>query len=207
MSAGAAPHRLRPFDRGALDGPVDEVARGLLNSVVAVDDGRWGRVVEVEAYGGADDPASHAQRGATARNASMFASAGVLYVYRSYGLHWCANVVVGARDSAAAVLLRAVEPLEGLAAMHAVRAAVRRPEDLANGPGKLCSALGITGEDDGVDLLAAGSRVRLCSDGTPPPERPRVTARVGITRAEERPWRFLVPDSRWVSRGRPAHVA
>ena len=204
MSAAPATSLRRAFAREALEGPVHDVAPRLLNTVLVLGDGRRGRVVEVEAYGGADDPASHAHRGPTPRNAAMFASAGVLYVYRSYGLHWCANVVVGERGSAAAVLLRAVEPIGGLAAIRGARPAVNRTEDLANGPGKLCSALGITGSDDGQDLLTATSRVRLCSDGTPPPERPVVTARVGISRATERPWRFLVPDSDWVSRGRPS---
>ena len=181
-----------------------DVAPTLLNTVLVLEDGRRGRVVEVEAYGGADDPASHAHRGPTPRNAAMFGPAGLLYVYRSYGLHWCANVVVGERGRAAAVLLRAVEPIAGLPAIRAARPAVSRQAELANGPGKLCSALGITGSDDGQDLLAVTSRIRLCSDGTPPPERPAVTARVGISRATDRPWRFLVPDSHWVSSGRPS---
>lgn len=191
-------------DAEVLSGAVEQVAPRLLNAIVVVDDGRAGRVVEVEAYDGELDPASHAHRGRTPRNATMFGPAGALYVYRSYGLHWCANVVVGEPDRAAAVLLRAVEPLAGLSVMREHRGAARREVDLCNGPGKLCAALGITGADDGTDLLDPSSRVRLQMDATPPPSRPRRTSRVGITRATGRRWRFMVPDSEWVSRGRPA---
>lgn len=180
-----------------------EVAPQLLNQVLVTPDGA-ARIVEVEAYWGEHDPASHAHRGPTPRNATMFGRAGLLYVYRSYGIHWCANVVVGHEGAAAAVLLRAGEPLDGLGAMRARRPRVRRGVDLTNGPGKLCAALGIDGSADGDDLLDPDGAVRLCSDGTPPPATPLVTTRVGITRAVERPWRFVVPGSPWASRGRPA---
>jgi DNA-3-methyladenine glycosylase len=192
------------LDPVVLAGPVEEVAPRVLGTLLQVDDGRCGRVVEVEAYDGADDPASHAYRGPSARNASMFGPAGGLYVYRSYGLHWCANVVLGEVGRASAVLLRAIEPIDGIERMRAARPAARRDLDLTNGPGKLCAALGITGDDDGTDLLDPRSRVRLCSDGTPPPTTPRVTTRVGITRAVDRAWRFADPDSAFVSTGRPS---
>lgn len=200
----AGPGPRVPLDPAALDGPVDEVAPRMLGTLLEVDDGRCGRVVEVEAYDGADDPASHAHRGRTARNATMFGPAGALYVYRSYGLHWCANVVLGEEGSASAVLLRALEPVEGIEHMRGARPAVRRDVDLTNGPGKLCAALGITGADDGTDLLDPSSRVRLCSDGTGAPAAPLVTTRVGISRAVQRHWRFCDPTSPWVSRGRPS---
>lgn len=190
-----------------LSGPVPTVARRLLHTILVTADGRAGRVVEVEAYGGSDDPASHAHRGRTRRNATMFEPAGRLYVYRSYGMHWCANVVVGPRDRAAAVLLRALVPLGGLDAMRVARPAARREVDLANGPGKLCAALGVDGADDDIDLLDPGARIRLCTDGTAPPRRPVITTRVGITKGVELPWRFLAPGSEFVSRGRPADVA
>jgi DNA-3-methyladenine glycosylase len=189
-----------------LRGPVDEVAPTLLNTLLVVGD-RVGRVVEVEAYGGAEDAASHAWRGPTRRNAAMFGPAGHLYVYRSYGLHWCANVVVGDEGQGAAVLLRGVEPVAGIEQMRRERGERHQLNDLTNGPGKLCAALGITGDDDGIALWSSESRVRLCSDATPPPASPVVTTRVGISRGRELPWRFCVPDNPFVSRGRPARAA
>jgi DNA-3-methyladenine glycosylase len=163
-----------------------------LNAVLVVGD-RSGRIVEVEAYGAAEDPASHAHRRRTARNASMFGPPGTLYVYRSYGLHWCANVVCGPEGEAAAVLVRAVAPLTGLDGMRRDRPRARRDRDLADGPGKLCAALGVTGADDGSDLLDVDARVRLVRDGVAPPDRPVVTTRVGISRGVDLPWRFCVP--------------
>lgn len=193
-----------PLPSAALLGAVEAVAPRLLGAVIEVADGRRGRIVEVEAYDGATDPASHAFRGPTARNTSMFGPPGRLYVYRSYGLHWCANVVLGEPGRAAAVLVRAVEPLSGIERMREVRAAARRDVDLTNGPGKLCAALGITGDDDGSDLLDSASRVRLYRDGTPPPSELLVTTRIGISRAVDRAWRFADAASPWVSTGRPS---
>lgn len=195
----------RPIDPVVLQGKPPEVAPQLLNKLLLVGD-LSARIVEVEAYWGAHDPASHAYGGMTPRNATMFGRAGLLYVYRSYGIHWCSNIVLCAEGEAGAVLLRAVEPVTGTEAMAANRPAAKRAYDLTNGPGKLCAALGITGNDDGNDLLARDARIRLVDDGTPAPEAPTITARVGITRAVEYPWRFAVPDNRWVSRGRPAVV-
>lgn len=192
------------IDPATLVGPVEQVAPRLLQQLLVRDDGRVGRIVEVEAYGGSDDPASHAARGRRPRNATMFGRAGLLYVYRSYGLHWCANVVVGAEGDPAAVLLRALEPLGGVDLMERRRSGRRRAE-WCNGPGKLCAAMDITGDHDGNDLLDPAAPIRLCTDGTTPPEHPAVSARVGITRAAERKWRFSMPGSTWVSRGRPSH--
>ncbi len=179
-------------ERSGLEGSVVAVAPQLLNAVLVVGD-RSGRIVEVEAYGAAEDPASHAHRRRTARNASMFGPPGTLYVYRSYGLHWCANVVCGPEGEAAAVLARAVAPLTGLDGMRRDRPRARRDRDLADGPGKLCAALGVTGADDGSDLLDVDARVRLVRDGVAPPDRPVVTTRVGISRGVDLPWRFCVP--------------
>ncbi len=194
----------RALSRRVLLDPPEVVAPQLLNAVLEVGGrgapGRAGRIVEVEAYGAADDPASHAHRGPTPRNRSMFGPAGTLYVYRSYGIHWCANVVCGAPGTAAAVLVRAIEPLRGLEGMRADRPRARRDRDLADGPGKLCAALGIGGDDDGADLLDPDSRIRLVRDGVAPPPDPAASARIGISRAVDLPWRFCVPDHPGVSR-------
>ncbi len=183
-----------------------EVAPRLLGKLV-VHGNRSARIVEVEAYHGATDPASHAFRGRTARNATMFGRAGLLYVYFSYGMHWCANVVCGEEGVAGAALLRALEPVTGIDEMAAARAARRRggaplPErDLCRGPANLTSALGIAKEHDGVDLLSASSPVRLLDDGVAPPTGAALARgpRVGISRATEAEWRFWVAGSRYVS--------
>ncbi len=188
-----------PVDRKALEADSLDVAPWLLNKLL-VRDGRVGRIVEVEAYRGAEDPASHAYRGQTKRNAVMFGPPGRLYVYFTYGMHWCANVVCAADGSAQAVLLRALAPVAGVDGMRAARPAARRDRDLCSGPAKLCQALGITGDDNGSDLLG-GSAILLCDDGVPPPARPATGARVGITSATEVSWRWWVTGDANVSRG------
>jgi DNA-3-methyladenine glycosylase len=165
-------------------------------------DGRVGRIIEVEAYGGPPgpsgrppgDPASHAYRGPTARNRTMFGPAGHLYVYFSYGVHWCANVVTGADGTGSAVLIRALEPLAGLDLMRAARWRTQRRQvdgDLCRGPGRLAQAMGIDGTADSTDLCLGGSPFYLADDGTGPPEMV-VSTRVGISAAREVPWRFSV---------------
>ena len=169
------------------DAPV--VAADLLGKLLVVErDGLVvsGRIVETEAYT-ADDPASHSFRGRTARNAVMFGPAGHLYVYLSYGIHRCANVVTGPEGDGQAVLLRALDPVAGVDTMRRRRGRV----PIADGPGKLCQALGIDLGDDGVDVT--GGAVRIVDDGTPPPAAPRSGPRVGITVAVDRPWRFRTP--------------
>jgi DNA-3-methyladenine glycosylase len=166
------------------------VAPELLNKVLVVGACR-GRIVEVEAYTGADDPASHAYRGRTPRNATMFGPAGHLYVYFTYGMHHCANVVTAVDGVAEAVLLRGVEPLAGLDEMQARRPVARRPSQLADGPGKLCAAFGLDRAHDGIDLVR-GEVARIEDDGVAPPADPVTTSRIGISRAVERPWRWLV---------------
>lgn len=193
---------MTPVGRDELAADAVAVAPRLLNALLAVED-RVGRIVEVEAYTGGEDPASHAHRGRTARNASMFERAGTLYVYRSYGIHACANVVTGPTGDGQAVLIRALRPEAGIAGMRSRRPGVRRDVDLANGPGKLTQALGITLDHDGVDLCDPEGPVRLLRDGVAGPTRPLVTGRIGITRAVDHPWRFAVPADPHVSRGRP----
>ena len=179
------------------------VAPDLLNKVLVVG-GRSGRIVEVEAYAGGEDPGSHAYRGRTARNASMFGPPGLLYVYRSYGIHWCANAVCGDEGVGVAVLLRALAPLTGLDEMRAARPGIVRDRDLCSGPGRLCQALGLTGAHDGADLVTADRGPFLADDGTPPPADPANSRRVGLTSGAEHPWRWYVPGDPNVSRGRPA---
>lgn len=186
-----------------LAGPPDAVARGLLGCVVTAG-GVAVRLTETEAYAGPLDPASHAFRGRTPRNAVMFGPAGFAYVYFTYGMHWCLNVVCGPPGEASAVLLRAGEVIRGLAAARARRPAARADAELARGPARLCSALGVTGEHYGVDLLAPGSPVRL-SRRRPLPPAPApvpevaVGPRVGVTGAHDVPWRFWIADDPTVS--------
>ena len=178
---------LRRVPRSLLVGDAAEVAPLLLNKLLV--HGRCvGRIVEVEAYR-EDDPASHTYRGRTERNAAMFGPAGHLYVYFTYGMHHCANVVTGPEGHGAAVLLRAVEPLAGIDVMSERRQG--RPA-LADGPAKLCQAFAIGPGHNGSDLCR-GSGVGLFDDGVAPPDRPVVGPRVGISRAVGVPWRFRPP--------------
>ncbi|MCP4227873.1 MAG: DNA-3-methyladenine glycosylase, partial [Actinomycetia bacterium] len=150
---------------------------------------------------GGDDPASHAYRGRTARSGVMFGRGGRLYVYRSYGMHWCANVVCGSAGVGSALLIRAIEPTIGIDAMWADRPKARREIDLGSGPGKLCAALGIEGSHYGLDLADPSSPVRL--EEGPGVDGEIVTGpRVGITKAIDRPWRFAIADHPHVSRPR-----
>ena len=185
---------LRALDRSLLEQPAHAVAPQLLNLLIACGE-RVGRIVEVEAYGGTDDPASHAHRGPTPRATIMFDRPGLLYVYRSYGVHWCANVVAHRPSEVGAVLIRAIEPIAGLEQMWAARPAARRPQDLGSGPGKLCQALGINDEHLGTDLLEPGAAVRLVRDGADPPAHPVIGTRIGISVGLDHPWRFSVPGS------------
>lgn len=177
------------------------VAPRLLNKIVATADGRAGRIVEVEAYEGARDEAAHTFRGKTARNAVMFGAPGHLYVYFSYGVHWCGNVVCAPEGVGSAVLLRALEPIAGLEAMRMARGSRIVDRDLCRGPGRLAQALGMTGADTGMDVVAANSRIQFLDDGMPPPKTLRGLPRIGISRSVALPWRWIVPDNRFVSRG------
>lgn len=159
-----------------------------------------GRIVETEAYE-PDDPACHGFRGPTPRNATMFGPPGRLYVYFTYGNHWMANVVTRGAGEGSAVLLRALEPLEGLGEMR--RRREREPTtDLCSGPGKLCRALGIDHGLDGADLVR-GPDIRLRPGHPIEPDAITAGCRVGVSVGLDRAWRFLVTDDRFVSRGRP----
>jgi DNA-3-methyladenine glycosylase len=180
---------------------VHDVAPDLVGVTLLVD-GVGGPIVEVEAYDH-EDPAAHGYRGRTERNASMFGPPGHAYVYRSYGVHWCLNFVCEEEGSASAVLIRALEPRRGLDLMRE-----RRPLDdvrlLCAGPGRLCQALGITGEHDGLPLDVLPFEL-LARE-----EDPDLVAglRVGITKAAQQPWRYGVAGSRFLSRPiRPAGSA
>ena len=161
------------------------------------------RVTEVEAYEGSDDPASHAFRGRTPRTAVMFGPAGHLYCYFTYGMHWCANVVCGGDGSAGAVLLRAGRVVDGLDAARGRRPAAQHDTDLARGPARLATCLGLGRDTDGMDLLDPSSPVRILH--LPGRRRSGIEAgpRVGITRAVERPWRFWLAGDPSVSTFRP----
>jgi DNA-3-methyladenine glycosylase len=158
------------------------------------------RIVEVEAYRGSDDPGSHAYGGETPRVEVMFGPPGHLYVYFTYGMHWCANVVATKSGDAAAVLLRAAAPVDGIEVMRSRRVRARRDRDLLGGPARLCQAFGITGEHNGVDVVRGP--IRILDDGVPPPDVPGVSTRVGLSpgRGDERPWRFTVPGDPNLSR-------
>jgi DNA-3-methyladenine glycosylase len=173
-------------------GPVDVVAPGLLGCWVVTDrpEGRVAlRLTEVEAYSGqGEDPASHAHRGPTPRAAIMFGPPGRLYVYFSYGVHWCANVVVGPEGRGSAVLLRAGDVVVGEELARSRRPAARNVRDLARGPARLTQALGIGPDDRGAELFSPGSTVRLHRG--PAPAAVSSGPRVGISVATDLPWRF-----------------
>ena len=177
-----------------------EVAPDLLNKVLVSADGRRARIVETEAYCGSFDAAAHTYRGQTARNAVMFGVPGLLYVYFTYGMHYCCNAVCGEDGEGVAVLLRAAEPLTGLDLMRAERPAAKRDRDLCSGPARLCQAFGIARAQDGVDLVTGQGGLSIVDDGVAPPEDPVVTTRVGIRHAAEEPWRWYVRGNRNVSK-------
>lgn len=172
--------------------PVVELAERLVGATFLVD-GVGGMVVETEAYR-ADEAASHSHRGLTPRNAAMFGPVGRLYIYRSYGLHWCVNLV-GGEAPGAAVLIRALEPTTGLDPM-AARRGVTDPRQLCSGPGKLAAALGVTRALDGSAVNQGGIAL---IDRTAEPAVVR-GPRVGISRAADLPWRFGLAGSRFLSR-------
>ena len=178
-----------------------ELAPLLLNKVLVHGD-RTVRLVEVEAYAGSEDPGSHAYRGMRPRNATMFGPPGHLYVYRSYGVHWCANAVCGDEGWASAVLLRGATPLTGIEEMYACRPGIVRDRDLCGGPGRLCQALGIDGTFDSTDIVKGTDGVLLCDDGTPPPDDHGVSTRIGLSlgKGDQSPWRYYVRGAVGVSR-------
>ena len=185
-----------------LERPVLEVAPLLLGALlrhgeVAV------RLTEVEAYDGANDPGSHAFRGRTPRNAVMFGPPGHLYVYFTYGMHWCANVACGPEGTASAVLLRAGEVVAGLDTARSRRPTARTDRDLARGPANLCQALAISGPEDGHDLTRPPLTLTTSGTGLTA-GAVRTGPRVGLRQAAKRPWRFWLPGETTVSAYRPA---
>jgi DNA-3-methyladenine glycosylase len=183
----------RPLRRPFFARDVHAVARDLIGATLLFK-GVGGRIVEVEAYHHSD-PAAHSYNGQTPRNAVMFGPPGFAYVYRSYGIHWCVNFVCEAEGSASAVLIRAVEPTDGIAAMRR-RRGLKDERLLCSGPGRVCAALGITGAHNGLAL------------DTPPftlsPREDEVTIvvgpRIGITKAADLPWRYGLKGSRFLSK-------
>ena len=172
---------------------VHEVAPDLIGATLLFG-GVGGRLVEVEAYHHTD-PAAHSFHGPTPRNVVMFGPAGYAYVYRSYGIHWCLNFVCEPKGSAAAVLIRALEPTVGLARMRR-RRGLSDVRLLCSGPGRLCQALGITRVDNGLmldeppfELLARSGEVEIVAG-----------PRIGLTKAVEKPWRYGLKDSRFLSK-------
>ena len=179
--------------------PAPEVARALIGARLLVD-GVGGIIVETEAYDRLD-PASHSFRGPTGRNAPMFGPVGRAYVYRIYGLHWCLNIVCDAEASGSAVLLRALEPDQGLEVRQDRRGGGRLA-DLCAGPGRLCQALGVTGALNHQPLCEPPFHLALS-----PPEPVIVGPRIGIRHGAVTPWRFGRPESPFLSRPFPFTVA
>lgn len=205
MTRDAAPTARRSRFGAALpvafyDRPTELVARELLGAVIecTTDEGvTRARIVETEAYTGPDDPACHAAAGRTPRTEHLFGPPGMSYVYFIYGMYWCFNAVTRERGHGAAVLVRGVEPVDGLALLQRRRPRARRERDLTNGPGKLCMAMGITGAMNGLSLRRAPIVVR---GGDPVSDADVVvTPRIGITQAAEWPLRYLVRDNPFVS--------
>ncbi len=182
--------------------PVLQVAPDLLGVVLA-HAGVSVRLCEVEAYDGQDDPGSHGFRGRTSRNATMFGPAGHLYVYFTYGMHWCANIVCGEPGRCSAVLLRAGEVVDGVEVARSRRGPRVADRDLARGPARLAQALGWDSAHDGADLF--GGAIRMSRpDGRGSSERVRTGPRVGLRHAADRPWRYWLDDDPYVSAYRPA---
>ena len=186
----------KPLTRAFFDRSVHDIAPDLIGTTLLVD-GVGGTIVEVEAYHH-EDPAAHGFNGRTARNAAMFGPAGHAYVYRSYGLHWCLNFVCGPEGVANAVLIRALEPVAGIAAMRA-RRNMQDVRLLCAGPVRLCQALAITRAHDSLPLdqppfrlLARPNKVDIA-----------VGRRIGITKAAEKPWRYGLAGSRFLSKPFP----
>ena len=192
----------RPLARTFYARPTPTVARRLLGQILVSDIGgvrTAGRIVETEAYVGPHDPACHAFGGRrTARTEGLYGDPGTAYIYFTYGMHWCLNAVTEARDYPAAVLIRALEPLEGIPLMRRRRGGVP-DRALCAGPARLCEALGVTGALNGGWLQ--GGVLRVLRGGSVRPGSIRTTPRIGITRAIDWPLRFLIRGSPWLSRG------
>ena len=189
------------LDRSFYARHASEVARDCLGKIL-VHGKTAGRIVETEAYLGVDDRAAHAWRGITNRTRVLFGPPGHAYVYFIYGMYECLNFVAEETGKAGCVLIRALEPLVGIALMQRRRPKARRLEDLASGPGKLTLAMGITRRENGADLTRGALHVRDLHDQ--PPIEIRITPRIGITHCPDWPLRFLIAGNHCVSRARPA---
>ena len=182
--------------------PTLELARALLGQTLVRNyqgERLSGRIVEVEAYHQHQDEAAHSFGGPTPRNRIMFGPPGFLYVYFIYGMHYCMNVVSEAEGVGAAVLIRAIEPLEGLSTMQRLRGPKIKTSQLTNGPAKCCQALAINGEHDGLDLQGSGLFIEVGD----PPASPEiaVSGRIGISKSVDLDWRFYIKDNPYVSKG------
>jgi DNA-3-methyladenine glycosylase len=179
------------------------VARELLGTVLECDTGQGiasGIIVETEAYLGEHDLACHAAAGRTTRTEHLYGAPGISYVYFIYGMYWCFNAVTREAGLPSAVLVRALEPLDGIALMHKRRPRIKSDVDLTNGPGKLCTALGITGQMTGKPLQR---RPLVIREGEPVDDNQvEITARIGITKSADWPLRWIIRGNRYVSRGR-----
>ena len=180
------------------------VAQDLLGKILVRKIGKSilsGKIVEVEAYLGVKDQASHAYRGKTKRNEVMFREGGYLYVYFTYGMHFCANIVTGEQDEGEAVLIRALEPVTGIEVMKRNRGFAKSAgttHTLTNGPAKLCQALGIGRKENGTDLL--GNKIFVVDGDSIPKSSIGASIRIGISRGKEKKWRFYMKGNNWVSR-------
>jgi DNA-3-methyladenine glycosylase len=209
MTRNAAPlrarrSRLAPLPRAFYDRDTEIVARELLGAVIECrsDDGAVsGRIVETEAYVGEHDLACHAAAGRTARTEPLYGPPGIAYVYFIYGMYWCVNAVTRAKNEPSAVLIRAVEPLDGIDVMRRRRPSARRDVDLTNGPGKLCLALGIDGRLNRHALQRPPLIIR--SGDSVPDSRVTITPRIGITQCADWPLRWFITDNAYVSRTPP----
>ena len=187
------------------DRPTEQVARDLLGAILECrtpDGVAAGRIVETEAYLGEHDLACHAAAGRTARTAPLYGPPGIAYIYFIYGMYWCFNTVTRARDEPSAVLVRAIEPVQGIELMRSRRPHARRDVDLTNGPGKLCHALGIDGTMNCLPLQKPP--LRILAGAHVPDENVTVTPRIGITQSADWLLRWFVSDSPYVSRT-PSH--
>jgi DNA-3-methyladenine glycosylase len=193
----------RVLPRAFYERETEIVAREMLGTVLEceTEDGlASGIIVETEAYLGEHDLACHAAAGRTARTEALYGPPGTSYIYFIYGMYWCFNAVTREVDLPSAVLVRALEPLDGIALMHKRRPQINNEVDLTNGPGKLCTALGIDGSMSGKSLQRKPLRIR---EGEPVPDgKVEITTRIGITKCADWPLRWIVRGNRFVSKGK-----
>jgi DNA-3-methyladenine glycosylase len=193
------------FDRSFFERNVQTVARGLLGSYLhrrIGDDELIGRIVEVEAYH-QSDPASHSYRGMTERNKIMFGEAGFSYVYFTYGMHYCMNIVTGFAGTGEAILFRALEPIAGTKEMYKRRKKAKSDRDLLSGPAKICEAFAVNREQNAIDLITS-DELFLTMGKLDKSEEIGMTTRVGITVGVDKEWRFFINDNPFVSKGKPS---